>query len=154
TITLMNAGTLPGGPGEFPGLVVHCAPQAGWETREPKPLKAVGALPPESLFCEAHCEPQNVTLPVADLSPTANIPPAGASYTNACELTDALWYVESPAKLTVTNCEPSGAAAVTAHCPTPVELVVAVHVVLPRAKRSERPEIADEPSISVALSVT
>ena len=63
TITLMNCGTVAGGVELLPGLVAQLCPQLGGlpEGMAPKPLKLLGADPPLSEFCCAHCAPQNVT---------------------------------------------------------------------------------------------
>ena len=57
----MYDGTVAGGTDEFPIAVVQAAPHVGspdgvklWM----RPLKELGAIPPERLFCVGHCEPQ------------------------------------------------------------------------------------------------
>lgn len=62
TITAMYAGTVFGGAGLLPGLVVHVPPQYGGSLLNvaAKPLKALGAGPPESALSVAHCAPHQV----------------------------------------------------------------------------------------------
>src|SRR5437762_10694398 len=76
TITAMYAGNGPAG-GELlpPGSVVQSAPQEGGVAAFAKPLNEAGAAPPLRTFTFDHCDPQNVTEPVAVLSPTTKPPP-------------------------------------------------------------------------------
>lgn len=63
TITVINEGTLAGGPELLPGLLVHAPPQiAGLGLVElVKPLKPLGPGPPLSELKFAHRALQNVT---------------------------------------------------------------------------------------------
>src|SRR3954462_8612404 len=75
TSTAIHSGTL-AGTWSKPGDAVQPLPSA-----VAKPLKLAGATPPLSLFAVHHDGLQKVTAPVADPSPTTNIPPAGTAYT-------------------------------------------------------------------------
>jgi len=63
TITVMNDGTLFGGSGLLPELLVQVPPQIGGFVLAElvKPLKLTGMGPPLREFRFAHCAPQNVT---------------------------------------------------------------------------------------------
>src|SRR5260370_36214407 len=78
TITPMWVGIVPGECGLLPPMVVQIvAPQAGTNVLFSKPLKDLGGEPPLSELAKNHRAPQNVTLPVLVLSPTAKSPPLG-----------------------------------------------------------------------------
>jgi hypothetical protein len=78
TRTVMNGGTLVGGPELLPGLLIQAPPQVGgFGLVEPaKPLKPAGAAPPLSVLKFAHCALQNVTrLPITAFpSPITKLP--------------------------------------------------------------------------------
>jgi hypothetical protein len=59
-ITVINVGTLFGGPELLPESLLHTPPQfgAGPPIELAKPLKADGGVPWLRLFFFAHCEPQ------------------------------------------------------------------------------------------------
>lgn len=63
TTTVINEGTLLGGPELLPGLLVHAPPQIGGFglVELAKPLKPAGAGPPLNELRFAHCALQNVT---------------------------------------------------------------------------------------------
>lgn len=78
TITAMYAGTELGGGGLFPVELVQLPPQTGGVALSvlAKPLKALGAGPPERLLSVYHCELHHVTdaPSVALLSPSTKEP--------------------------------------------------------------------------------
>src|SRR6266446_6207726 len=61
TTTPMKGGSVSGGFGLSPPLLVHVSPQTGGFVliTEAKPLKLLGALPPLSTFCLDQSAPQN-----------------------------------------------------------------------------------------------
>lgn len=63
TITAMYAGTELGGGGLLPVVLIQLPPQTGGVALSvlAKPLKALGAVPPERLFRAFHCELHHVT---------------------------------------------------------------------------------------------
>jgi hypothetical protein len=63
TITVINDGTVAGGPELLPGLLVQAPPQVGGLglVEEVKPLKLLGAVPPLSELKSAQRALQNVT---------------------------------------------------------------------------------------------
>src|SRR3954471_6134470 len=83
--TPIHAGTVAGAAAR-PGEAVQPLP-LGWT----KPLKLAGAAPPLSVFASHQDGLQNVTCPLADLSPTAKTPPAGRRYSRAGEDVEAAW---------------------------------------------------------------
>src|SRR5437867_5941239 len=75
-MTAMKEGTVAGGAGLLPGLVVQLPPQLGGVVLRvlAKPLKLWGACPPVKEFTFDHCAPQKVTEPVAVRLPTTKEP--------------------------------------------------------------------------------
>src|SRR5579859_2043994 len=115
TITAMYVGTVAGGSELLPVSALQFTPHADAVAPLAKPLKLL-APPPVTLLLLAHwvtvllsshCDPQNVTEPEAEPSPSTNEPPAEAANVISCDV--ALAHCPPASHTwTLTVCGPNG----------------------------------------------